>query len=732
MEAGIIVAPAWYAAIPFVALGVLAFASISLADALGEVHPSAGSRIWPALSAVMLLFASVWCLLGNYVGDLPSWIAFSAVVCASGIISGRRDGIRMRIVRAGVVARTIRDVICLVLAVASCLLALELPWNERFPALEPASLALEVGLIALLVVTAFFLAQRTGALCGLVVALAAFVGLSQHFLIMFKGTTLLPGDLFALGTAAAVSEGYIYYVSARVLWGLMAAYGGFAALSMLGPAFPARAIDDLIVIPVAGKHSAPAAETARRGLPIWATVLVNLALAVAGGAAIWWCCARADVRAAAGITIDYADTVDTYEHNGFLSSFVAALQDFPIKEPEGYTQEAAEAAERELAARYDAEVGSGDSRTQAVQQFSEDMPSVVVVMNEAFSDLSIYDGLRADYEGPAAFKAVPNALARGSLAVSVLGGGTCNTEFELLTGHSLAFIGAGKYPYAIYDLTDSDSMARQLRRIGYATHAIHPNLASNWNRATVYEALGFDEFHDITEFEGAPEFHMGVTDAATYDKALELLALDGRPQFIFDVTMQGHSSYDRDDIPEDRLTSYQPEGDFTAEQVAELNEYLSCVNAADADLAAFMEELAKLDRKVVLVFFGDHQPYFTPVFNDAFFAGEDELTHQERTHQTSYLIWANYDVMGRDESSPVDDTSADLLGMRVFDLIGAPLTDFQKAKLAIRRAGVSATNLLGYRDADGAWHQATDAGEYRSLYDELAAVSYLEFGSKVR
>ena len=41
--------------------------------------------------------------------------------------------------------------------------------------------------------------------------------------------------------------------------------------------------------------------------------------------------------------------------------------------------------------------------------------------------------------------------------VSVMGGGTANSEFEFLTGNSMAFIGTGKYPYQLYDLSESDS-----------------------------------------------------------------------------------------------------------------------------------------------------------------------------------------------------------------------------------------------------------------------------------
>ena len=74
-------------------------------------------------------------------------------------------------------------------------------------------------------------------------------------------------------------------------------------------------------------------------------------------------------------------------------------------------------------------------------------------MNETFSDLSIYQNLHANYQGPQFFKSLSDTLQRGVLYVSAFGGGTCNTEFEYLTGNSMAFLGTGTYPYTIYDLT---------------------------------------------------------------------------------------------------------------------------------------------------------------------------------------------------------------------------------------------------------------------------------------
>jgi hypothetical protein len=51
--------------------------------------------------------------------------------------------------------------------------------------------------------------------------------------------------------------------------------------------------------------------------------------------------------------------------------------------------------------------------------------------------------------------------------------------------------------------------------------------------------------------------------------------------------------------------------------------------------------------------------------------------------------------------------SVDVLGAYALDLIGAPLTPFQKARLYARKT-MPALNLMGYMDAKGVWHALED------------------------
>ena len=190
-----------------------------------------------------------------------------------------------------------------------------------------------------------------------------------------------------------------------------------------------------------------------------------------------------------------------------------------------------------------------------------------------------------------------------------------------------------------------------------------------------------------------------VTDGATYDKILELLDQNSDPQFIFDVTMQNHSGYDTGMVPQDKQLNLSIDGMYDAE----VNEYVSLIQESDRALEYFIDQLRQLDRKVVVVFFGDHQPFFPSTYNDLWFTDEDEATHQERLWQTDYVIWANYDVAGNDQVSEEVDLSTNYLGSVLMDLIGAPMNDYQKAQAVLREA-MPAINSSGYEDAEGRWY----------------------------
>lgn len=112
-------------------------------------------------------------------------------------------------------------------AAALCVLAVELPHNFALEQVNAKTVFVEWELLYAALVGLYFLGQRHAVLPSLVPVASMGIGVAEHFVFLFKGQPIQPGDMLAIGTAAAVSDGYVYTLSAQCLWGLTA---GVAAL----------------------------------------------------------------------------------------------------------------------------------------------------------------------------------------------------------------------------------------------------------------------------------------------------------------------------------------------------------------------------------------------------------------------------------------------------------------------------------------------------------------------
>lgn len=678
-----------------------------------ERRVAVGEAAVTLAGAALLSLFEDWCSFGAVEELLPSdcWTVAAVIAACTLATYARRpmvvwlEGMRRP---AAEVVRALRDA-CI--AVGVCIASawvVDYVWLGTVASLPMGSFYATVLVLLALASFLFALGQRTGLLLWLVPVAAAGFGIAQHFVLLFKGAALLPSDLLAAGTAAAVVEGYEFVLTPQIAYGAMAAYACACACAFVWPGRP-------------GTRRAAAANAVGN----------LLAAAVLAGS---FCSAFSTVGIEDALGFSYSrwQPIETYRARGFVPSFVAVAQDLAVPEPDGYTDEGAAEDIAQLAAAYDAGMGAAPQRVEAAAQFEAVKPTVIAVMDESFADLSVYDAVReSGYAGPARFNALGDALVRGTLDVSVTGGGTANTEFEFLTGTSTAFLGSNKIAYQLYDFSRVDSLAGQLAEAGYAATAIHPQLGVNYQRSSVYREMGFGEFLDIDDFEGAPGYHAGATDAATFDKALQLLAADPAPRFVFDVTMQNHGGYDAGTVPEEDIVWYAPAGIEDEGLLWQLNTYLACIEASDRDLEAFIAQLRALDRPVVLVYFGDHQPSVSTALNDALHPGEDPAAHAARQYQTPYIVWANYDVAGCDQLSAWRESDPSLLAAQTLHLIGAPLSQYQKAQLVLSEQ-VPALHAVGYLGADGMRYALEAEGPFTGAVRQLERIQYFNFMRRVQ
>ena len=671
------------------------------------------AALWTTPFLVPLCATCYWIFTEALQGDGSAVIGLSVAALVGGVlaIGGRRFVFayldRLAAVPA-TLAALVRDVLAIAVVTVLSVVSLELSCNDNLPYIPTNSFGFSCAIVACVLVALYFLGQRRGALMLIVPAACAIMGIAEHFVVSFKGEAILPSDILALGTAAEVSSGYEFAFTPQIVTSLTLTTICIALLAFIRPL----------------KSHSPRA--------LRANIAANLCCFVAIAGATTAGFGGMDIETTLGFGFDRWWPISTYTSQGFITAFTTMLNDLPIDKPEGYSASEAEQLQTELAQQYDAGYGASEQRQAAVAQFNEIHPTVITVMDESFSDLSCYEPLAAaGYTGPAFYNGLGDTLLRGTMLSSVCGGGTANSEFEYLTGNTTAFVGVGKIAYQLYEMSGVDSLAKDLGAIGYTATAMHPQNPINYHRDKIYQQLGFGDFLSIEDFEGAPGYHAGVTDRATYDKILELLASNESPQVIMDVTMQNHGGYEAGTVPEEELTSYRVDGidDGINDQ---LNVYLTCINASDRDLEYFIDALRNVGRPVVLVFFGDHQPSVASWLNDALYPDEDAATHAYRSYQSTYMVWANYEIAGNTELNVNQTVGANEIAALALEKIGAPLTDYQKAML-VTRSQVPTINVAGYLGADGLRYDlADDNSPFKATIDQMQRIQYLNFASKVQ
>lgn len=617
--------------------------------------------------------------------SLPLIVFSAALLCCLVFSIIRRKTLSARLEKKLSHAKPIAAALC----IPAGFLLMEIPYNPSLGSMGAKFVFLGLCVTGALFAIVYFLGQRskTAMIAFLLACFAS--GVANYFVSSFKGQPVLPSDIMALKTAAAVSGGYTYAIGNSVL----------AAFCLL-----VAMVAFIVILPKSKR-------TPR-------TVAAHAALGLAALAAfcVWF--NAADIEKDYGCTVDVWSSLDSYQQHGSLLCFLERSQLLTPHAPEGYTpEEAARIRSEKAAAALAAEtVDEGQATAPDVK------PAIVVIMNETFSDPSRYPNVAQSYAGPSYFNSIDDAIAKGDCYVSAMGGGTCNSEFEYLTGSSMGLLGAGVYPYMLYDLKGADNMARYLSSLGYKTSAIHPAESENWRRDRVYKQLGFDEFHSIESFTDAEMFRGMVSDASTYDLVLELLAQDEGPQFIFDVTIASHGGYDTGTVPEEEMAHVPLDG----EESVELNEYISCIERSDAELKDFMDELRLLDRPVVLCFFGDHQPGFVEWLSGEAFE-EDQMPEIElvqNRYVTPYVVWTNdAQLHGKAGAPTAEPTSLNYLGATTLKAAGLPLDEYF-AFLSATKSEVPLINLNGYQDASGEWHYHGADSESSAAYAQLAMVEH--------
>ncbi|WP_443596196.1 LTA synthase family protein [Agathobacter sp.] len=520
----------------------------------------------------------------------------------------------------------------------------------------------------------YFVTGRAKWALRAVFIVAMVFGLINHYVMLFRSTPFVPWDIFSIGTATSVASNYDFTPTA----GVVVVTVIFIALIVL-------------------MHFVDFRIKWKFRFRLIPTVLGILALCLFVNALQDEDFQTDNYLYPFLFTPAYMTKV-----NGMAVTFAMDLKFVAVDKPDGYSRQKA----KELLDSYaDAdensdEAATSDNSTTIVEEADidnannnaanntaitdkSDYPNIIVVMDEAFSDLSVL----GDFDTNTDYMPFVHSLEKGNentitgyLNTSVCGGNTADTEFEFLTGNTMAFLPVGSIPYQQYIKSKTPSLASYLKSIGYSTYAQHPYYGSGWNRDTVYPLLGFDNLSFMQDYSNQRFVRRYISDETSFDKIIETYENkpDGQPAFIFNVTMQNHGGYTD--------TYYGFDNTVTADTLnnSALDQYLSLIKMTDEDLKSLIEYFSNVDEKTIVVFFGDHQPNDTVASSVLAANGMDynNLSNEELKlrYQVPYVIWANYDI---DEATG-EDTSVNYLAANVLKAAGVPTNDYQSFLLKLQ------------------------------------------------
>lgn len=335
--------------------------------------------------------------------------------------------------------------------------------------------------------------------------------------------------------------------------------------------------------------------------------------------------------------------VNQYNSRGLVYSFFHQVNISRIKPPAHYQKEIFD----------DIYAEETTPRTKEVQPADQPKPHIVMIMGEAYSDLSKNKNISFDghVDPMAHFKALcadENAVG-GHIVVPNYGGGTSNTEYDTLTGLPKRFLNT---PLPAYHFIhqDIDALPRRLQNIGYETVSIHPGYAWFYNRQNVFPHMGFEtryfleDSFDLTK-QGVSGY---INEEATFDKIISVLdehiASSEKPLFSFTTTIQNHGPYEKKfGTLEQNFNTDIP---LTAEESELLTQYFHGIADSDIQLKRLTDYAEQSDEPIIVIYFGDHLPGFTngmDFFDILNYPINANGTPEEQLamYETPFLIWAN-------------------------------------------------------------------------------------------
>lgn len=507
----------------------------------------------------------------------------------------------------------------------------------------------------------------------------------NHFVYEFRGTPAMASDIATVGTALEVADGYKIQFNFYTTVALVMLFD----FIMLGRVIKCEPVFKKVSHRLCG-------------------IAVMAIVSVTGFSQL----VMTDMVSNRGLYLSLFNPMRSYQQYGSIACFTRSIKLSVPEKPNGYSLKKVE----EITSKYTSDTVDPNKKR----------PNVIAVINEAFSDPQVLGDIETneDYM-PFIHDLMKNGnCVSGTTYASIVGGQTANTEYEFLTGNSMAFLPKGTVAFQLYLRHAMPSLVTELKSEGYTGNsATHLQKARNYNRDKAYPLLGFDKFYDYTNMI-VPFVKMrnNATDQCTYDNIThdyeQQRKLTDAPYFGYTMTIQNHSSYD---VPFDNFDDKRivvENADAT-----DLGYYLSLIKYSDEMFENLINYYKNTDEPTVILLTGDHQPRIHDESMDSITNGEWRNWNDEemmRRYEVPFLIWANYDI----DKKTVEKTSMNYLQTILMETIDGELTGFQKFQQDLQKE-IPVLTSNGYWGADGKFYSVDDKNSpYYDLIQEYAMLQY--------
>lgn len=393
--------------------------------------------------------------------------------------------------------------------------------------------------------------------------------------------------------------------------------------------------------------------------------------------------------------------VEAYHKYGYMACSIEMIYQTRniVNIPEGYTLEKVS----------EVNIPRSDDKNE--------MPDIILILNESFYDLSIITDLETDVQVLENINTLENCL-KGYTVVPSAGGGTNSSEYELLTSNSLQLM-KGITPFNVLDMSESNSIVSHLNTLGYDTTGAHSEPALNYSRGRAYSDMGFDYVYFDDDFSEKEyyENRWFETDESLYKNLISWYEQDlgYTPKFMYLLTIQNHGGWDLNEKDKDQVHALKDYGEYDEE----IDEYLTCLYQSDLAFKNLTDYFKKVERPVIVCMVGDHSPTFAEKIVDEKYTSSEK---RRLLRSTPFVIWANYDI----GDAYLGDISLNYLVPKVLDIAGVKISPYYAYQIDLMKKIPILASYDKYFDIEGNEYSYDDNNMYTELVN---GYFYLEYNN---